>query len=94
MKQIGAKITNSTSTLKKVESTKDEEKLYVVYANINSSDEDFSFLITALYNWESMYPSFSKYFPTDPKDIVVKSSPAKKEEGKPEEKKSEEKKDE
>ena len=62
-----------------------EDKLYVVYANINSSDEDFSFLITALYHWESLYPTFTLDYPKDPSEIIVKSAPPKevpKEEGK------------
>jgi len=45
----------------------------VVYANINSSDEDFSFLITALYHWETLYPTFTLELPKDPSEIVVKS---------------------
>lgn len=73
MRQIGAKISNSCTSEVKQEGAKDEEMLYVVYANINSSDEDFSFLITALYNWENLYPTFSKYLPTDPNEIVVKA---------------------
>jgi hypothetical protein len=46
----------------------------VVYANINSSDEDFSFLITALYHWESLYPTFTLDYPKDPSEIIVKSA--------------------
>lgn len=46
--------------------------MYVVYANINSSDEDFSFLVTALYHWETLYPTFTLDLPKDPNDIVVK----------------------
>jgi len=45
----------------------------VVYANINSSDEDFSFLLTALYHWETLYPTFTLDMPKDPSEIVVKS---------------------
>jgi hypothetical protein len=47
----------------------------VVYANINSSEEDFTFLLTALYHWESLYPTFSNDFPKDPKEITVKTKP-------------------
>jgi hypothetical protein len=85
LKQIGGKITNTGEECKKEEL--DEDKQYVVYANINSSEEDFSFLITALYHWETMYPSFTLELPKDPEEIVVKK---KKEEEKKEEEKKEE----
>lgn len=58
----------------------EEEKQYVVYCNINSSEEDYSFLITALYHWESLYPTFTLEQPTNPKDIVVKAPPPPKKE--------------
>jgi hypothetical protein len=32
---------------------------YVVYANINSLNEDYTFLVTALYHWEKLYPVIS-----------------------------------
>ncbi len=56
-----------------------------MYANINSGEEDFSFLITALYHWETLYPTFTLDFPKDPNDIVVKPAEPKKEEEKKEE---------
>jgi hypothetical protein len=31
---------------------KTKGKKYVVYANINSQIEDFTFLVTSLYHWE------------------------------------------
>ena len=34
-----------------------EGRRYVVYANINSQIEDFSFLVTALFHWEELYPA-------------------------------------
>lgn len=81
LRKIGGKISNTarealaTKDLSKPEQLKDEEKLYVVYGNINSNEEDFSFLITALYHWETLYPSFTLDFPKDPAEIVVKSAP-------------------
>ena len=45
----------------------------MVYANINSTEEDFSFLVTALYHWETLYPTFTLLLPTDPNQIVVKA---------------------
>ena len=36
------------------------EHKYHVYANLNiPQDEDFTFLVTALYEWEKKYPSFT-----------------------------------
>jgi hypothetical protein len=32
-------------------------------------------LLTALYHWESLYPTFSNDLPKDPKDITVKAKP-------------------
>lgn len=61
----------------------------MVYANINSSDEDFSFLITALYHWETKYPTFTLDFPKDPNEICVKAPEKKDETKKTEEKKAE-----
>ena len=47
----------------------------MVYANINSSEEDFSFLLTALYHWETQYPTLiTLEQPKDPQDIVIKST--------------------
>ena len=74
LKLIGAKISN-TQQKEKLKESDEEEKLYVVYANINSSEEDFTFLITALYHWEDMYPSFTLELPKDPSEIVIKSKP-------------------
>jgi len=68
LKQIGMKISNQ----REKEEEKSDETLYVVYANINSSDEDFSFILTALYHWENMYPTFTLELPKDPEEIVVK----------------------
>ena len=60
LRQIGQKISNTQSTpLEEKKDQMSDENLYVVYANINSSDEDFSFLLTALYHWETLYPSFT-----------------------------------
>ncbi len=53
-----------------------------MYANVNSSDEDYSFLITALYHWENKYPTFSLELPKDPNELVVKTPPKKAEEKK------------
>ena len=47
----------------------------MVYANINSSEEDFTFLITTLYHWETLYPSFTQDLPKNPSEIVVKIKP-------------------
>lgn len=77
LKQIGSKISSA-------EPATEGGDQYVVYANINSSDEDFSFLVTALYHWETMYPTFTLELPKDPAEFVVKSP-----EKKPEEKKEE-----
>mmetsp|Transcript_23266 Transcript_23266/g.22849 ORF Transcript_23266/g.22849 Transcript_23266/m.22849 type:complete len:82 (-) Transcript_23266:524-769(-) len=60
------------SNQREKEEEKSDETLYVVYANINSSDEDFSFILTALYHWENMYPTFTLELPKDPEEIVVK----------------------
>ena len=59
----------------------------MVYANVNSSEEDYSFLITALYHWETLYPTFTLEYPKDPIEIVVKEkeAPPKEEEKKKEE---------
>lgn len=57
-----------------------------MYGNVNSNDEDYSFLITALFHWENKYPTYSEDLPKDPSEIVVKAKP--KEEAK--EKKEEE----
>ncbi len=72
LRQIGSKISNSQGQSENVTKKKDEEKQYVVYANINSTEEDFSFLVTALYHWESLHPTFTLDLPKDPADIVVK----------------------
>lgn len=77
MRQIGSKISSA-------EPAKEGSDQYVVYANINSSDEDFSFLVTALYHWETMYPTFTLDLPKDPAELAVKSP-----EKKPEDKKEE-----
>lgn len=74
-------------------SKEEKEKLYVVIGNINSSEEDFSFLLTALYHWETMYPSFTKLLPKDPNEIVVVAPVKKPEEDKKEEDKKDDKKD-
>lgn len=42
-------------------------KKYVVYANINSQSEDFTFLVTALYHWETLRPAIHPTQPNDPK---------------------------
>jgi len=71
LRQIGSKISNTQQdniTTKK----KEEEKQYVVYANINSTEEDYSFLVTALYHWESLHHTFTLDLPKDPAEIVVK----------------------
>jgi hypothetical protein len=55
-------------------------KKYVVYANINSQIEDFTFLVTALYHWEKTKPAVALTQPSDPKLFMQKSTkPAKKE---------------
>ena len=61
---------------------KEEEKQYVVYANINSTEEDYSFLVTALYHWEGLHPTFTLDLPKDPAEIVVKPAAPKQEEEK------------
>ena len=58
--------------------------MYVVYGNVNSAEEDYSFLITALYHWEELYPVITPYLPSDPAEIRVKSKPKPKEEEKKE----------
>ena len=87
LRQIGSKISNTqqdnTSSL--TSKKKEEEKQYVVYANINSTEEDYSFLVTALYHWESLHPTFTLDLPKDPADIVVKPAAPKEEEKKAEE---------
>ena len=72
LRQIGSKISNSQGQGENLTKKKDEEKQYVVYANINSTEEDFSFLVTALYHWESLHPTFTLDLPKDPAEIVVK----------------------
>ena len=79
LKQIGQKISNTKETPAVEEK---EEKLYVVYANVNCSDEDYSFLITTLYHWETLYPTFTLELPKDPSEIVVKPAKPKEEEKK------------
>ena len=73
LKQIGTKISNSQEKPEKQQT--EDEKVYVVYANVNSSEEDYSFLVTALYHWETMYPTFTLDLPKDPSEIVVKAKP-------------------
>lgn len=51
---------------------------YVVYANINSQIEDFSFLVTVLYHWEELYPAICPTQPSDPKPLLQKASKASK----------------
>jgi hypothetical protein len=36
-----------------------EEEKFVVYANINNTEDDFTFLLTALYHWEEATPRFT-----------------------------------
>ena len=98
LRQIGSKIQNTheiESNPEKLNKEEGEEEgQYVVYANINSSDEDFSFLVTALYHWENLYPYFTLDLPKDPKEIVVKSkkqASSKEEDKKDEELKKEDK---
>ena len=55
-------------------------KRYVVYANINSQNEDFTFLVTALYHWERLHPAIRPTQPTDPAPFAQKSSKAAKKE--------------
>ena len=57
-----------------------EGKKYVVYANINSQTEDFTFLVTALYHWEKLHPAISLTQPTDPAPLAQKSTKAAKKE--------------
>ena len=60
----------------------------MVYANINSTEEDFSFLVTALYHWEKLHPTFTFDLSKDPSEIVVRPTAFKvKEEKKVEEEK-------
>jgi len=47
---------------------------HVVYANINSQIEDFTFLITALYHWEKQRPAIAPTQITDPKLLMQKSN--------------------
>ena len=112
LKQIGQKISNTKKSEIQGEPKKEEkkeekpqeeekekeEKQYLVYANINSSEEDFSFLLTALYHWETLYPTFTLLLPKDPAEIVV-VAPKKKDQDKEKDKeesnkKSEDKKEE
>jgi len=51
---------------------------------MNQVESDYTFLLTALYCWESEEPTFSKDFSNDPATIRVKAPP-KKPEPKPEE---------
>jgi hypothetical protein len=46
---------------------------YVVYANINSQTEDFTFLLTALYHWEKLHPVIGPTQPQDPAPFVQKA---------------------
>ncbi len=87
LRQIGSKISNTQqdNTSSITSKKKEEEKQYVVYANINSTEEDYSFLVTALYHWESLHPTFTLDLPKDPADIVVKPAAPKEEEKKAEE---------
>lgn len=82
LRQIGSKISNTQAQSEAATKKKDEEKHYVVYANINSTEEDFSFLVTALYHWESLHPTFTLDLPKDPADIVIKPAAPKQEEEK------------
>ena len=36
-----------------------DKSSFAVYLNINSQDEDFMWLLTALYHWENRHPSFT-----------------------------------
>eukprot|EP00347_Sterkiella_histriomuscorum_P020695 403336831 len=71
LKKIGQRISN-TKEAQEEEKKEGSEKLYVVYGNVNSSEEDYSFLLTALYHWENMYPTFTQDLPKDPSEIIVK----------------------
>jgi hypothetical protein len=57
-----------------------EGKKYVVYANINSQTEDFTFLVTALYHWEKLRPAIGPTQPADPAVLAQKSTKAVKKE--------------
>jgi hypothetical protein len=57
---------------KKVESEDNKENKYYVYVNLNGPvEEDYTFLLTALYHWEKKYPSFTKDRITDPSLITL-----------------------
>lgn len=59
LKKIGERISGKNNKLEAVKSEKyqeePEEEKFVVYANINSQQEDYTFLVTALYHWEMMH---------------------------------------
>lgn len=62
----------------------DSERKYVVYANLNiPKEEDYTFIVTALYHWYAKYPAWEDKFVKDPSEIVVQvadthKTPAKK----------------
>jgi hypothetical protein len=52
----------------------DKKDKYYVYVNLNGPvEEDYTFLLTALYHWEMKYPSFTKDKITDPSLITVEA---------------------
>lgn len=62
LKKIGERISGKTNQKLAVQNGKDEqddkkedEEKFVVYSNINSQQEDYTFLVTALYHWEMLH---------------------------------------
>lgn len=84
LKKIGEKLSNYEEEQKKVGEESKEDSNFALYAHMNQTEEDYTFLLTALYCWESVDPTFSKDFSSDPATIRQKAQPKKQEEKKAE----------
>jgi len=60
---------------KEMNTASNTEKYYV-YANLNCVyDEDFTFIFTALFEWEKQYPTFKENLITNPEDLAREKQP-------------------
>ena len=64
LRKIGERICGAS------DSTPPKEK-YQVYCNINSQQEDYTFLVTALYHWEERHGVIVPTQPTDPTKFLA-----------------------